>query len=116
MKQLKLATTFSAIDCVWGTWDDWDMTFDGCNLLNDDCYEGERTRNRTKTTVAQYGGTECTGNYTEAKACDVVGDLEEALCQINSCGGLCQTNSCGGSSTSTSTPTTTPTPTPTTTP
>ena len=65
--------TGSAIDCVWGDWEEWGHCPSGCPEIQN------KTRTRTKKIEADFGGEECEGKDFEKKPCSVTEDLNEDI-------------------------------------
>ena len=62
----------TAIDCAWGVWGFW-------SACSQDCGDGEHTRQRIHTTLAQHGGMNCTGDATETVTCNVLNALRATV-------------------------------------
>jgi len=86
------------IDCVWGSWSDF-------NTCTKTCGTGNQTRTRVQTTLAQYGGVNCTGNTSEVQNCNTQGC--PVPCAWSSWGawGTCSVSCAAGTTTQTRTST-----------
>ena len=60
---LDLYLSTRSVDCIWGSWSTWES----CSVT---CGGGTEERRRTIAQAAQYGGTECVGNYREYQSCN----------------------------------------------
>ena len=52
-----------AVNCVWSNFTEWSL----CSVP---CGNGTQTRGRSVITLAQNGGTNCTGDATETTPCN----------------------------------------------
>jgi len=62
------------IDCVWGHWGE----FGECDTL---CGDGLRERHRVREIVAEYNGTECEGEPTSNKVCNVLDETRREVAE-----------------------------------
>ena len=70
-----LLPAFLAVDCKWNVWGDWGK----CKQA---CPDGSRTRTRTKSQHAQYGGKQCEEDPEEHTICNRISELENELAQL----------------------------------
>ena len=59
---LFLIEFLTLVDCVWGKFSEWGK----CSVT---CGDGKRSRTRTISTEASWGGAQCNGKATEEKPC-----------------------------------------------
>jgi len=104
------------VDCVWSSWDEWDMTAEHCyekgctepcaNRVPQPCDVGERVRKRTCSTddcMGRHDGVDCDGNDYDKKDCNVlteaqalVSQQENLITKIQECASDCGTHTdCG---------------------
>ena len=68
-------TFFAAIHCDWGLWGEW-------TTCSKTCGDGNLTRKRVHSILAQYGGNNCTGNSMDTKHCNVQDSLRATIANL----------------------------------
>ena len=66
---------FAAIHCDWGLWGEW-------TTCSKTCGDGNVTRKRVHSILAQYGGNNCTGNSMDTKHCNVQDELRATIDEL----------------------------------
>ena len=68
-------TFFEAIHCAWGLWGEW-------TTCSKTCGDGNLTRKRVHSILAQYGGNNCTGNSMDTKHCNIQDELKAKVADL----------------------------------